>query len=168
MKSRDLAAHKAARKALSELPNFSPMKRGKLPKPFAKMGGSRLFTTKLVPVSRDHHVLFYWKTGEILTDTAFYGYLMCVLANGALSVLFEFHWHPSHKGIHCKLPCGTDLDYTNRLLVRAPELALSGDTTLDPREEADRQRLIAIFCSACGISLGTADSTSPQLDLWNS
>ncbi|MCM2493284.1 hypothetical protein ACVCIH_17795 [Burkholderia glumae] len=167
MKARDLTAHKNAHKVLTESPAFFPMKRGKLPKPFAKMGGGRLFCTKLVTVSSDHQVLFCWRTGEVLTDTAFYGYLICPLANGALSILLEFHWHPSHKGIHCKVPCGTDLDYTSRLLVQAPELRLKGDASLDPREEADRSKLIALFCSACGISLGPADHTSRQMDLWN-
>ena len=88
---RELAAHKAAAKKLTEVPTFQPMKRGKLPKPFSKMGGSRMHATKLIRVSVDHQVLFLWRDGETLADASFYGYLMYDLAQDALGVIFEFH-----------------------------------------------------------------------------
>jgi hypothetical protein len=166
MTPRELADHKSAPKKLTALPSFQPLRKGKLPKPFHKMGGARLHATKLIRISLDHHILFCWRTGEMLSDASFYGYLICDLPNEALGIVFEFHWHPSHKGIHCKVPCGTELNYANRLLVGAPELALSGSTRLDPRDETDRRELIHLFCSACGITLAAEDDPD-QLDLWN-
>jgi hypothetical protein len=167
MTPRELAAHKAARKVLTATPDFRQMKKGKLPKPFNKTGGSRYQCTGLLDVSVDHSVLFIWKNGETLADTAFFAYLTCGLPGGALGIILEFHWHPSHKGIHCKIPCRTDLDYANRFLVMAPELSLAPGAAPDPRLEMDRQKLIAIFCKACGVTLD-AGAEKPQLDLWNS
>jgi hypothetical protein len=161
MLRRDLAKHKVASKRLEEVPTFRQMKRGKLPKPFNRMGGPRLFATDLVAVSDSHAALFVWGDGEILTDTKFYGYMLCRLSNGSLYPLLEFHWHPSHKGVHVKMPCETSLDYTGRLLPGAPELALKSTRTLDPRSHDDRVQLIAMFCEAAGIELGDADG------LWN-
>ena len=161
MKRRDLAGHKISPKRLQDVPSFKQMKRGRLPKPFNKMGGPRYFATELISVSGTHSVLFVWGEGEILTDTKFYGYLVCGLQNGTFSPLLEFHWHPSHKGIHIKMPCETDLDYTGRLLPGAPELALKSVRALDPRIHDDRVQLITMFCRAAGIELGQADN------LWN-
>lgn len=161
VKSRDLAGHKTALKRLPHMPSFKQLKRGKLPRPFHKIGGPRYFATGLIPVSHSHSVLFIWGDGEILTDTKFYGYLLCGLPNGSWSPLLEFHWHSSHKGIHIKVPCNTNLDYTNRLLPGAPELALKSTRTFDPRIPSDRSHLITVFCKATGITLGRAD------DLWN-
>ena len=158
MTPRDLANHKAAAKRLKETPAFKPLKRGKLPKPFHRLGGARLFATDLIEVSSTHVAVFIWRDGEILTDRAFFGYLFCRLPADALYPLFEFHWHPSHKGLHAKLPCRTESDYTNRQLPGAPELALTTYGKLDPRVEVDRLRLISAFCDACGITLGDADS----------
>lgn len=161
MKRRDLADHKTAPKRLRNMPTFRQMKRGKLPKPFHRMGGARYSATDLIPVSETHSVLFIWGNGDILTDTRFYGYLLCGLPNGSLSPLLEFHWHPSHKGVHIKVPCETSLDYTDRLLPGAPELALKSSRIFDPRLSDDRKRLISVFCQAAGIALGQAG------DLWN-
>lgn len=66
-----------------------------------------MHATKQIRVSTYHQVLFWWRDGETLADRSFYGYLMCDLAQDALGIVFEFHWHPSHKGIHCKVPCET-------------------------------------------------------------
>jgi hypothetical protein len=166
MTPRELAAHKSAYKKLTVMPSFRPMKKGRLPKPFHKIGSARLKASSLLRVSSDHQVFFCWRTGETIADASFYGYLLCDLPNDTLGVVFEFHWHPSHNGIHCKLPCRTPLDYTNRLLVGAPELALSGSTRLDPREDADRQELILLFCKACGFRL-VANDDPDQPELWN-
>lgn len=161
MEPRDLANHKASPKRLQDAPSFKLLKRGKLPKPFHKTGGPRTFATDVIEVSTEHVVVFIWRDGEILTDRAFFGHLLCKLPTGALYPLFEFHWHSSHKGLHAKLPCRTQYDYTNRLLPGAPELALKTPAALDPRNEVDRLRLIATFCDASGIVLGEANS------LWN-
>jgi hypothetical protein len=146
-------------------PSFKQLKKNKLPRPFARMGGSRIQSSGLVKVSDEHTVLFIWRDGEIRTDAAFYAYLLCSLREGDFSVLLEFHFHPSHKGCHCKTPCRTTADYTNRLLPGAPELNLSSPAGLDPRSEADRLKLIHCFCKACGIGLAPEHDAQGQSSL---
>jgi hypothetical protein len=145
-----LRQHKRATKELLVEPSFRPLKRKSLPKPFHKMGGGRAHSTGLIDVSDTHSVLFVYRTGDIRSDTSFYAYLMCKLRSGQLSPLMEFHYHPSHKDLHCKLPCRTTQDYTERLLPQAPELQL-GRCDLDPRAPDDRLELIWRFCAATGI-----------------
>lgn len=86
---------------------------------------------------------------------------MHTLPDGQLFPLFEFHYHPSHKGVHAKLPCKTELNYAGRQLPGAPELNLKSSGSLDPRSEADRMALVHRFCQACGIELGEGGG------LWN-
>lgn len=169
MKKEDLSQHKAAPKHLGSIPQFKPLKRGKLPKPFNRVGGGRIHATPLIDVSDDHVAVFYYKNGEIFTDTSFYGFLLSKLYDGSVSPLFEFHWHPSHKGFHCKMPCETQLDYTNRMLPGAPELNLKTNNRLDPRNERDRTVLINMFCKWCGITLvAPSNYNDGQGDLvWN-
>ena len=157
----ELAQHKAAPKRLEGELAFKPMKRGKWPKPFHKMGSSRLRATELTSVSETHRVLFVWRDGELKTDSAFFAWLLCQLNDEVLYPLFELHCHPSHKGLHAKLPCKTEFNYEGRQLPGAPELALSSADGLDPRNEADRQKLINRFCQACGITMGLSGG------LWN-
>ena len=161
MTPKELAIHKAAPKRLSELPSFKSVKRGKFPKPLHEMGGPRLQATDLVEVSETHRVVFIWRYGELRTDSAFLAYLFYELEDGGLYPLFEMHCHPSHKGVHAKLPCNTESNFTSRVLPGAPELALSGRDDIDPRIDADRQVLIASFCKACGIGIGAKGG------LWN-
>lgn len=161
MTPKELADHKAVPKRLAGLPQFKSIKRGKLPKPLHKLGGPRLQATDLIAVSGSHSVVFIWRDGELLTDSAFFAYLFCTLGDGSLYPLFEMHFHPSHKGLHAKLPCKTELDFTSRLLPGAPELALSGRDDLDPRSDGDRSSLIDRFCAACGIAMGKEGG------LWN-
>ena len=125
------------------------------------MGGARLHATDLIAVSEQHRVVFLWRDGELRTDGAFYGYLFQGLENDQLLPLVEFHLHPSHKGLHIKVPCDTSYDYRQRLLPGAPELALSSIAGLDPRLEADRSLLVVRFCKATGIDIGPAGA------LWN-
>ncbi len=158
MLPKELAAHKLAPKRLVGIPAFRAMKKGKLPKPLHKMGGPRLHATDLTAVSDTHRAVFIWRDGELLTDSAFFGYLFQVLADDELSPLVEFHLHPSHKGLHIKVPCDTLYDYRQRLLPGAPELALSGISDLDPRREDDRTKLIVRFCKALGITVGPEDA----------
>ena len=153
MTPRDLRDHKKTLKTLSVIPVFKPVKRKKLEKPFDRMGGPRVHSTGLLNVSDSHVAIFFWKDGTLLTDTAFIAYLMCRLGNGKMSPVFEFHWHPSHKGFHCKTPCKTEFDYTDRMLPGAPELNLRTNTKLDPREDVGRLQLIHVFCKACGITI---------------
>ena len=157
MNKKELSDHKAFPKRLSEKPAFKAMKKGKLPKPFKTMGGPRLHSTELISVSDSHIIIFIWRDGQTLTDTAFLAWMFCRLHNDNLYPIFEMHYHPSHKGLHCKLPCKTDLDYTNRQLPQAPELYLHVQSGLDPRVELDREKLILKFCTSCGISVGNAN-----------
>ncbi len=166
MEPKDLRNHKSAGKILSVQPTFKPLKKGRLPKPFHRMGGGRIHSTDLIELSGTHSVVFIWRDGAILTDTAFYGYLLCRLQGGSIYPLFEFHWHPSHKGFHAKLPCKTDIDYTNRMLPGAPEINMSTRSNLDPRRDDDRRALIDVFCKACGISISNPSDTA-TLMLWN-
>lgn len=158
----ELVQHKAALKRLVSMPSFHKPKSGpKLPKPFHAMRGPRLHASGEVKVSEEHSVFFFWRDGDLLTDSQFFAWLMCVQENGQLHPLFEFHYHPSHKGIHAKLPCRTSLDYTARQLPQAPELNLKTHGNLDPRTEKGRLALIHQFCKACGIQIG------PAANLWN-
>lgn len=165
MQKRDLRDHKDALKQLTVIPAFKTQARNKLPAPFKKLGGPRIQTTGILSVSPHHSVFFYWRDGPVLSDRLFMGYFFAVLAKGDLSPIFEFHWHPSHKGFHCKTPCNTSSNYTNRMLPGAPELAIKTDPNLDPKSGADREKLIRIFCKACGIELPKA---APEtLPLWS-
>lgn len=159
----ELKKHKMAPKSLNGIPVFKPQKRNKLPKPFKGLGGPRIESTGMIDVSTDHTVLMYWRDGPILTDRSFYAHLFCRLANGDLSPIFEFHWHPSHKGRHCKVPCNTTNDYTNRTLPGAPELALKTNGNLDPKSHVDRLKLVIEFCESCGIDLPDDDVNTKPL-----
>lgn len=163
MTPRDLKAHKTALKQLKEIPAFKPQKRNKLPKPFKGLGGPRIESTGFMDVSADHVAFMYWRDGPIFTDRSFFGFLFCRLANSSLSPIFEFHWHPSHKGFHCKTPCRTSNNYTDRVLQQAPELSLKTKPDLDPKNPSDRLKLVIEFCQGCGISLPDNDINSQAL-----
>lgn len=159
MTPKELTQHKNAAKQLRGMPVFKPLKRGKLPKPFHKMGAARLMSTDLLSVSDSHRVVLMWRDGETLQDSLFMAWMFCVLENQSLYPLLELHFHPSHKGVHCKLPCNTENDYTNRQLPKAPELELMTATGLDPRIDVHHQQLILQFCEACGITLASKEDT---------
>lgn len=168
MTPKELREHKNASKHLPSVPEFKKIKRGKMPKPFHALGGARTWATALIDVSDIHCVLFYYRDGALLTDTSFFGHFICRTRNG-LYPLLNFHWHPSHKGFHCKIPCDAQIDYTNRMLPGAPELALKTFPTLDPRNEDDRLQLIHQFCTACGITLTSSqpvEQTSLDWGTW--
>lgn len=156
MKRRTLIIHKEARKVLGVAPVFSSMKRGKLPKPLDRVGGPQVQMTSLISVATGYSVWFMWKNGDTLVQTAFYGYLFHHVGPGNLYPLCHFHWHPSHKPIHFKSPCDSDLNYTNRSLPGARELSIkSPKVAFDPRIDQDRLRLIEVFCKTCGIEFGS-------------
>ncbi len=163
MTPKDLKAHKLADKRLEKMPEFKPHKRNKLPKPLDKLSTARIYSTGLMDVSDTHAIFMYWRDGAIFTDRSFFAYLFCKLQDNRLSPLFALHWHPSHKGVHCKIPCKTTLDYTDRLLPQAPEFALSTKQTLDPKNEDDLRQLIMQFCEACCITLPDADPNTLPL-----
>lgn len=165
MTPRDLLDHKRAPKWLAELPEFKPQKRNKLPRPFHRIGGSRIESTGLIDVSDTHVILFVAKDGVLLTDTGFYAHLLVRLNSGSLSPIFEFHWHPSHKSFHCKTPCRATQSYTDRTLAQAAELNMKTDPLIDPRKAEDRVKLVNIVCRACGIALGSTPDDR-QGKLW--
>ncbi len=158
MKRQTLAAHKAAPKILSIAPIFSTSKRGKLPKPLHQIGGPNVQVTPLIQVGEGYSAWFMWKGGDTLAQSAFYGYLFQHVGSGNLFPLCHFHWHPSHKPIHFKTPCDSDLNYTNRGLPGGKELNLTTPVTpLDPRKDGDRLKLMELFCATCGIAFGEQD-----------
>lgn len=163
MTPHELKIHKKAEKLLKVIPSFSLQKRNKLPRPFQKLGGDRILSSGMMEVSDSHVAFMYWRDGDILSDRSFFGHLFCRLANGDLSPIFEFHWHPSHKGVHCLTPCKTSSDYTNRHLKQAPELAIKTEKLFDPRVEVELNQLVILFCESCGISLPPKDTNSKQL-----
>ncbi len=153
MNTLELINHKRLTKRLSNAPIFAKTRKGKLAKPFHKMGGNNLYHATC-QVSDSHVAYFFWKDGELRTDSKFYAWLM--LIQGAnLYPLLEFHYHPSHKPVHAKIPCDTDRDYTNITLPGAPELNIGMLGKVDPRTEIGRLKLIEAFCKACGITLGS-------------
>lgn len=163
MTPQDLRAHKGAPKALGQIPSFKPIKKGTLPAPFNRHKSKRLQSTGMIEVSSEYAAIFIWRDGPILTDRSFYGHLFEKHKNGKLNPVFEFHWHPNHRGFHCKLPCRTNQDYTDRLLPGAPELAIKTNSSLDPGSQSDRNKLIELFCKSCGISLPSSDPKSMPL-----
>jgi hypothetical protein len=158
MERRELRKQKWQPKFLADRPVFSPLEKGMLPKPFAKMGGPRIASTGLIDVSPSHQVFFLWKNGPILSDRSFYGWLLKKLQYANLYPLVEMHWHPSHKGLHIKTPCDSNRDYTNRQLPGAMEMGLRSNTMYDPKEITDRLHLIERFCRIAGIHFIPEDS----------
>jgi hypothetical protein len=162
MTPQELAKHKQAPKRLAALPAFKSLKKSsKNPKPFHKMGGARFQWSEVVAVSDIHRIVFIWRDGELRTDASFFAYLFLATQNNELYPLTEFHFHPSHKGGHMKVPCETIYEYEGRFLKGAPELQISGLEMLDPRLEKHQSILIDRFCRAVGIKTGKDDG------LWN-
>ncbi|WP_141218289.1 hypothetical protein [Bordetella genomosp. 5] len=165
MDRRTLQQHKKTPKVLSDLPSFSPLRKHTLPGQYRRLGRPRAQGTNMITVSESHRVLFIWRDGAILTDRSFYAYLIELLSGGNFRTLLEFHWHPSHKGFHCVTPCGSDADYTNRMLHGCTELKVK-TRRLDSAKAADRLALIEIFCRICGITIDNPhDGQSARL--WN-
>lgn len=163
LEPKELAAHRQVRKTLSGALQFKPMNKTRWPKPFNRMARPRVHATDLTPVSDDHCVLFIWRDGDELEDRSFYGHLLHALPPGDLYPLLEFHYHPSHKGLHCKVPCRTTFDYRNRLLPGAPELNLKSYRRFDPRVVEDRAALIVLFCEIAGISISNEQNGQGDL-----
>ncbi|SAK39197.1 hypothetical protein AWB75_00017 [Caballeronia catudaia] len=163
MKPDQLRSHKQALKTLTASPKFRQMNKSKWPKPFNRMARPRVQATDLIPVSDAHRVLFMWRDGDEITDRSFYGHLIFTSPKGDLYPLFEFHYHPSHKGVHCKLPCETTIDYRNRLLPGAPELNLESSRVFDPGVSDDRSALIVLFCRATGITISNEQNGQGDL-----
>lgn len=162
MTPRELQIHKHANKRLLAIPEFKSVKKSsKLPKPFDRMKGPRWFASGQIDVGATYRVFMFWRDGEELTDRAFMAWLTQVTPSGSLYPLLEFHYHPSHKGVHVKLPCKTLLDYTDRQLPQAPELQLQTLPHVDPRTPQGRLMLVHQFCKSCGIQM------NDHGDLWN-
>lgn len=154
MEAKLLKAHKQAAKRLIDLPPFKATRRGRLPKPLDKLGGSRWHATEMLPVGAGYQACFVWRDGQLLADTCFYAWLFEQRPTG-LSPLAGLHYHPSHKPVHLVTPCRLDRDFTNRALPVAIEFVLAHER-FDPRRESDRSRLVALFCERCGIALGAS------------
>lgn len=167
MTPKELNNHKKYPKALANWPSYKPLKKGKLPRPFAKIGGGLLQCSGLLRVSDIHRLVFIVKTGEVFTDCHFYAHLLYETDRGDLFPLFEFHWHPNHKGFHCKTPCRASIDYTNRMLPGARELAMT-TKMWDPRKARDLTNLMTVVCQTCGVETPqeAAEEADQQMDLW--
>mgnify|MGYP000007501454 FL=1 len=162
MTPKELLIHKQADKKILTMPEFRNVKKSsKLPKPFDRMKGRRWHTSGQIDVGTNYRVFMFWRDGEELTDSAFMAWLTHLTPSESLYPLCEFHYHPSHKGIHVKLPCKTMLDYTDRQLPQAPELQLETLSNPDPRTAKGRAILVQQFCNACGIRM------NDDGDLWN-
>lgn len=162
MEPRELRSHKLADKSLPRPAAFRPVQRGKLPRPFHRMGGLRLLSSGMIDVSPQHTAIFFARNGDTLADAAFLGYLMHRSPANQLAPLFEFHWHPAHKGFHCRMPCRDARDFTGRQLAGTRELSMK-TRLLDPRVDAHRNELVAILCRACGIQLAWPDASQHSL-----
>jgi hypothetical protein len=136
MSPQELLRHKKTTKELNQMPVFASVKKNALPKPLHRLGGARIKATKLIDLSGGYAIAMYWRDGEILTDTAFYAHLFIRQSATQLYPVFEFHWHPNHKGVHCKTPCKTTNDFTNRQLSQGVELAIKAGRQYDPRSRA--------------------------------
>jgi hypothetical protein len=131
---------------------FKPARSRRLPKPFDRLG-PRANLSELIDLGGDFRAVFIWRDGEALSRTAFYGHVLRETERGLLPLAI-LHYHPSHKGIHGLFNCETDRDFTGRYLPGSREFTLKGGENLDPRIEADRHRLIGIFCERFGVILG--------------
>jgi hypothetical protein len=149
---RALSAIKAQEKQLVGY-EFKPIKRNTMPPPLSKVGGARRQCTGLISVSEELSVCFLWRNGEILEQTAIYGWLFCK-TKGFLVPLVRLDCHPSHKGLHMVLNCEGNYDLAGRDLVGGKEFDLSKTGIFDPRVEEDRARFISLFCELCKITLG--------------
>lgn len=131
---------------------FKSARNRRLPKPFDRLG-PRTNLSELIDLGNNFRAVFIWRDGESLSRTAFYGHLLCETERGLLPLAI-LHYHPSHKGIHGLFNCEVERDYVGRHLPGGREFALKGTTSLDPRIEGDRHRLIGIFCERFGVTLG--------------
>lgn len=162
MTPKELLRHKHTDKKLLTMPEFRSIKQtSKLPKPFDRIKGRRMYTSGEINVGTNYRVFMFWRDGEELTDSLFMAWLTQTTLADSLYPLFEFHYHPSHKGVHAKLPCKTVLDYTDRQLPQAPELQLQTLLNVDPRTPEGRSKLVHQFCNSCGIRM------NDDGDLWN-
>lgn len=153
MHAKELRRQRLEPKRLATIPQFKQItKNGSYPAPFNRLRNKRVYATGFVDVSSDHQIFMLWRDGDLLFDRVFYAHLYRKVSGGGRYPLFEFHWHPSHKGFHCKVPCRTSQDYTNRHLPQAPELNLK-TTRLDPKIGTELHKLVAVFCKRCGIEL---------------
>lgn len=131
---------------------FSPLRRGRLPKPLDKLAGTRLWATPLYEVSEDVRVVFIAKTGETRVQRQLYAWAFLAGERGLLP-LARMDYHPSHKGLHLVVNCERGLDLTNRGLPGCNEFALA-HVELDPDLPEDRSRFVTLFCERLHIELG--------------
>lgn len=85
MDKRELQQHKKASKILTMAPEFKNIRRKKLPRPFQQLGGDRIYGTPFIDVSDDHVLFCFFRDGETLQDSAFYGHFLCKVKGGVVS-----------------------------------------------------------------------------------
>ena len=147
-------------KVLQEKPKFYVGTHSRTyPKPLNLFRGT-CCVSKLLPVAEHQVVLFAYKRAAIEEDCKFYAYWGFLLTTGEYEPLMEWHYHPSHKGIHCKVPCETTLSYTSRQLVNAPELSVCLGKRPDIRTDWGVQEMIGLFCGKLNIRLPETSQTA--------
>lgn len=146
-------------KVLQEYPKFYAGTHSRTyPKPLNRFRGT-CYVSELLSVAEHQVVLFVYKRAAIAEDCKFYAYWGFRLTTGEYEPLLEWHYHPSHKGIHCKVPCETTLVYTSRQLVNAPELSVCFGKQPDIRTEWGVQEMIGLFCKKLNIRLPEISQT---------
>ncbi|MBI5331642.1 MAG: hypothetical protein HZB71_13655 [Betaproteobacteria bacterium] len=148
---RKLKQTKSAEKRLVEI-SFKPARSRRLPKPFDRLG-ARAYLSDMIELGGEFRAVFVWRDGETVSRSSFYGHLLQSTDAGLLPLAI-LHYHPSHKGLHAVLNCEIERNYVGRQLPGAPEFSLKGADGLDPRSEADRKRLVCLFCERFGVMLG--------------
>jgi hypothetical protein len=148
---RELKEHFRSPKQLPSNAIFYPAKSLTLPKPLHKLRSH--YCTGLLDVGGNYRLAVVWKDGKVRTQSQIYAHLFYHLASDHLYPLARMDYHPAHKGLHIKLNCEDQKDLSNRDLPGTKEFNLLDlDDPLDPRQEEDRQRFIAIACKRLGIS----------------
>ena len=162
MNPRQLAEFKNMKKTMEPNPSFHQGTHSKsYPKPLNRFKSSSM-VSDLIYVADKQVVLFAYKQSELLIDCKFYAY-WGTLIDGKFTPIMIVHYHPSHKGMHAKVPCKTDRDYTSRELPGAPELQIHKDKLPDMRTERGINELITLFCKSAGIMIQNASNNQLSL-----
>ena len=164
MEPQELSRLKKSQKIIRSAPIFQKGKCSKhYPKPLNAFSNTFL-VSELIPVANDQFVVFAYRRNNEIEDCKFYGYWGTMHSENLFSPIMELHYHPSHKGIHIRVPCRTNKDYTGRSLVQAPELNIVPNQAPDIRTDQGIRQLICIFCKTAGIELlDTCDPDQPDL-----
>lgn len=125
------------------------------------------WVSDVLDVATNQVVCFAYKQSSSLVDSKFYAYWGLRNSKNELIPLMNFHYHPSHKGIHARFACKTTELFTSRYLVVAPELNLHKKHQPDIRTQEGINELICLFCKSAGIEL-PKENFPNQLSLFSS